>query len=302
MSRVSHLLTLVAMAATAAALAVWVPLWWLGVLVAVVIDGAWWTAAQYERRMKEAGADATAVTALTWVIASLSAGLLAVHALTESSVAWGAVAVLPLVSRTLAWVHALWEDTELTTGALAEIRRHRQTQRDAVAIDRARLRAEAATERARLAEVSTAAETLATERAAALDRMERARELTAGSRALSAVPTGWHMPVLGPSVPVSAPAPAVADSTAPALTAPDTHDREDAHVSAMTAQVTPAGRLDAEAARRAIEEAWTAGLTVREAAVHATRSASYVGTVYAQLAKARGAQPSKGQTRIHDAS
>jgi hypothetical protein len=61
---------------------------------------------------------------------------------------------------------------------------------------------------------------------------------------------------------------------------------------------TATGRLDAPAARAAIEAAWEAGLTIREAATRATRSASYVGGVYAQLAKARGAQPSKGQMRI----
>lgn len=198
MTRIAHALTLAAMGATAAALASWVPVWWLGVLVALVIDGAWWTAAQYERRMVDAGADARPVTRLTWGIAGLSTVLLVVHAVETASIAWAAVAVLPLVSRALTWVHSLWEGTELTPGALSEIREHRQRQRDAVAVDRARLRSETATECARLAEVSTAAESLASERAAALDRMERAREMTAGSRSLAAVPTGWTLPTLGP--------------------------------------------------------------------------------------------------------
>lgn len=61
---------------------------------------------------------------------------------------------------------------------------------------------------------------------------------------------------------------------------------------------TTGGRLDAKAAREAIEAAWEEGLTIREAAAKATRSASYVGGIYAQLGKARGAQPSKGQMRI----
>ncbi|MGO4417245.1 hypothetical protein AB4Z54_00315 [Streptomyces sp. MCAF7] len=62
----------------------------------------------------------------------------------------------------------------------------------------------------------------------------------------------------------------------------------------------PDDRLDAKAARAEIEQAWTEGLTVREAAVRATRAPSYVGTVYAQLTKARGAQPLRGQTAIED--
>lgn len=60
---------------------------------------------------------------------------------------------------------------------------------------------------------------------------------------------------------------------------------------------TPGDRLDAKAARAAIEAAWEAGDTIREAAAKATRAPSYVGTVYAQLTKARGPQPSKGQTQ-----
>ncbi|MFJ2568625.1 DUF2637 domain-containing protein [Streptomyces sp. NPDC087568] len=127
------------------------------------------------------------------------------------------------------------------------------------------------------------------------------------------------------TAPVSTPAPAEADTvdTAPApvpATEADTvYDQAaDPVVSTMTPQVaTPAapapveasteadtagGRLDATAARQAIEAAWEAGLTIREAAVQATRSASYVGGVYAQLAKARGPQPSKGQTTIEEAA
>lgn len=116
---------------------------------------------------------------------------------------------------------------------------------------------------------------------------------------------------------VSTPDPAEADTTpaAPALQADTVYDQEaDPGVSTMTPQhTTPAelrtvpapaeadtatGRLDAKAARKAIEAAWDAGLTIREAAAKATRSTSYVGGVYAQLTKARGPQPSKGQTTI----
>jgi hypothetical protein len=109
------------------------------------------------------------------------------------------------------------------------------------------------------------------------------------------------------------PAPAVVDTTAPAPAAEVYAQEHDRPVSTMTAQATaletpaaPAApaeadtpeRLDAEAAKRAIEQAWAAGLSVREAAVRATRSASYVGGVYARLTRERGTQPMRGQTTI----
>lgn len=120
------------------------------------------------------------------------------------------------------------------------------------------------------------------------------------------------------TAPVSTPAPAEADTpeTAEPSTPPgEVYDQEATPaVSTQTQQVaqpaplraveapaeadTPTGRLDAQAARAAIEAAWEGGLTIREAAAKATRSPSYVGGVYAQLAKARGPQPIKGQTRI----
>jgi hypothetical protein len=125
-----------------------------------------------------------------------------------------------------------------------------------------------------------------------------------------------------PDTVVSTPQKAGADASPPAAPAPvlvqqaDTvYDHaSDPAVSTMTPQVaavaTPApvkpstkadstgDRLSADAAKAAIEAAWEAGLTVREAAVKATRATSYVGTVYARLTKARGPQPSKGQTTI----
>lgn len=114
--------------------------------------------------------------------------------------------------------------------------------------------------------------------------------------------------------PVSTPAPAEVD-TAPETEVPEVYDQEtDPAVSTMTPQVDepaalrpvpaptevdiPGTRLDAKEARAAIEAAWEAGDTIREAAAKATRAPSYVGTVYAQLTKARGPQPIKGQTEI----
>lgn len=109
---------------------------------------------------------------------------------------------------------------------------------------------------------------------------------------------------------VSTPA-AVEVDTVPAAEVPEVYDQDaDTVVSTGTPQVTdpaplrsvpaPAegDRLGAAAARKAIEDAWEAGLTVREAAAMATRATSYVGRIYTQLNAARGPQPSKGQIRI----
>jgi len=123
------------------------------------------------------------------------------------------------------------------------------------------------------------------------------------------------------TAPVSTPAPAEADrvdTTPEPVVVQEADTVYDPAVSTMTSQVeqpaplrsvpapaeadteadTPGDRLDAKAARAVIEAAWEAGDTIREAAAKATRSASYVGGVYAQLRKARGDQPIKGQTAI----
>jgi hypothetical protein len=98
-------------------------------------------------------------------------------------------------------------------------------------------------------------------------------------------------------------APAGADASPMSTQSP-----QEAEPAPLRALPAPAGadtageRLDAKAARQAIEDAWTAGLTIREAATRATRSTSYVQGVYAQLTKARGDQPSKGQTTIEVAA
>lgn len=81
------------------------------------------------------------------------------------------------------------------------------------------------------------------------------------------------------------------------------YERTVADMDASTEEAsTPSERLDADAAKAAIEAAWQEGLTVREAAVRATRSPAYVGSVYARLTKERGVQPMKGQTAIDPAA
>lgn len=64
----------------------------------------------------------------------------------------------------------------------------------------------------------------------------------------------------------------------------------------------PAVRLDAEQARVAIEEGWRAGLTIRDCATKATRSASFVHRVYQELEAQFGPQPSAGQLALAGAS
>jgi hypothetical protein len=97
-----------------------------------------------------------------------------------------------------------------------------------------------------------------------------------------------------PAPAVSTMTPQVAERT-PIRAVPDP---EPVSTPAAEEASTPGTRLDAAAAKAAIESAWEAGLTVREAATRATRATSYVGTVYARLARERGPQPVKGQTRI----
>lgn len=117
------------------------------------------------------------------------------------------------------------------------------------------------------------------------------------------------------TAPVSTPEPPQVD-TAPQTAAEEVYDQTaDPAVSTETPQVeapkrlrsvepvaevdeAPSERLSTEDAKAAIEDAWTAGLTIREAATRATRSTSYVGKEYARLTRERGIQPSKGQTRI----
>ena len=121
------------------------------------------------------------------------------------------------------------------------------------------------------------------------------------------------------TAPVSTPAPVEVDS-APQATAGEVYDQTtDPAVSTKTPQVevpkrlrpvepvaevdeAPSERLSTADAKQAIEDAWTAGLTIREAATRATRASSYVGQVYARLTRERGIQPSKGQTTIEVAA
>lgn len=62
--------------------------------------------------------------------------------------------------------------------------------------------------------------------------------------------------------------------------------------------VPPRPRLDTEAAREAIEQAWRDGLSIREAARVSTRASSQVQRVYSRLDADHGPVPIQGQTAI----
>jgi hypothetical protein len=57
-------------------------------------------------------------------------------------------------------------------------------------------------------------------------------------------------------------------------------------------------RLDADAARAAIEHGWTTNASVRETAVASTRSPSYVQKVFTELESDRGPRPAAGQLAL----
>lgn len=279
MRGIAHLITLAAMAATGAALATWVPVWWIGVLVALVLDGAWWTAARYEARIRDTGADAGLVTRLTWAMAGVSAALLITHAVAEWSIAWGAVALLPLISRTLAWVDALWEATAVSPDALRQIRAARQSARDEAAVARARLSAQAATERTRLEAVTAAGASVARVQAemaqtlaGAWEALEVVRSGERTREALTCVTSGvtpasqgashpasrgavgqWELPVWGEYTPL----PAIAQGEEEALS----DDRLDDLVRQVRESETPP--LSYREAARRIREAGHSASEVR---------------------------------------
>ena len=216
MSRIVKAITVAAMVGTIAAMVSWaLPHGWTALLaavvVALVVDGVWIAASRMEDARRRAALDTGKPAGVAWGIAALSSAVLAVHALTTGHVVWGAVALLPLLSRVLTWLHSAMEATSLTPAAAREIDRIRQDSRDGDAIARARLRAAAEAERVRLAEVGRATTDLARERAAAMDRHHRAGELTHGSRSLHGLPSGWEVPALAaaqtPAGPVLDPAP-----------------------------------------------------------------------------------------------
>ncbi|MFF5639812.1 protein spdB [Streptomyces sp. NPDC012825] len=189
--------------------------WTVALVVGLGLDGGWLATVAYERRLAAQGDHNNAVTGVGWGFGLVATGVLVAHALGEASPgAWLAVSWLPLAAKGLWLVHGLWERTALTPRALDEIRDIQQSARDTAAVDRARLRAQAATEETRLVAVTRAgarvarvqAET-AGDLAGAWSVLEAARQGDGTARALTCV-TGpvtpesrpsWALPVWSPA-------------------------------------------------------------------------------------------------------
>ncbi|GAA3269045.1 protein spdB [Streptomyces labedae] len=217
-------MTAVSMVLTLAVVVMWlgtaVP-WPVALVVGLGIDGGWLATLAYERRLAAQGDHNRAVTAVGWSFGLLAAGVLIAHALTaeESAGAWLAVAWLPIAAKALWLVHSLWERTALTPVALDAIRGIQQEARDEAAVARARLRAEAATEEARLTAVTEAGARVARVQAktaqtlaGAWSTLETARAGEETGRALTSVTARvtpgvtprWELPVWGPTEPLAA--------------------------------------------------------------------------------------------------
>jgi hypothetical protein len=225
-------MTVVSMVLTLAVVVMWLgesmP-WFVALVVGLGIDGGWLATLAYDRRLAAQGDHSTPIAVVGWGFGVLATGVLVAHAVGEDSPGpWLAVAWLPLAAKALWLVHALWERTALTPAALDTIRKVQQDARDAAAVARAQLRAEAGTETTRLEAVTEAGARVARVQARTADRLagawstlEAARQGDGTARALTCVTERvtpgvtprWDLPVWGPSeaVPALEAAPALSD-------------------------------------------------------------------------------------------
>jgi hypothetical protein len=199
-------MTAVSMVLTLAVVVMWLGTampWPVALVVGLGIDGGWLATLAYERRLAAQGDHNRAVTAVGWGFGLLATGVLVVHALTaeDSAGAWLAVSWLPVAAKALWLVHGLWEQTALTPTALESIRAIQQQARDAAALDRARLRAEAGTEQTRLTAVTAAGARVARVQAStakklagAWSTLESTHQGEGTARALAGTSTGWALP------------------------------------------------------------------------------------------------------------
>ncbi|MFJ7250901.1 protein spdB [Kitasatospora sp. NPDC098652] len=230
-----------------------VALWLQGVMplaLALVIglgyDGAWLAALAYERRLAGQGDHNGTVTALGWVFGALTTGMLVVHALTSPHTAgWLAVAWLPLAAKTLWWLHSIWESTEISPKARAEIRRVLQDSRDTAAISRAVLSAQTHGERIRMDALSRTGAALAGAQAKTARALAEAwaeleevsgedDESSALQRIVAPASPAWELPVW---TPLSALRPTAA------LPGGDAADIRPEPVKAQASAVQPTGAL-----------------------------------------------------------
>lgn len=181
--QIATVLPAVAMTAVSMVLTVVVIVMWLGqampwavaLVVGLGLDGGWLATLAYERRLAAQGDHNNVVTGVGWGFGLVATGVLVAHALGEESAgAWLAVAWLPVAAKALWLVHGLWERTALTPTALDSIREIQQDARDAAAVARAQLRAEAGTEETRLDAVTAAGARVAQSQSRAARRLSGA--------------------------------------------------------------------------------------------------------------------------------
>lgn len=247
------LMTVVSMVLTLAVVLMWLggsmP-WYVALVVGMGIDGGWLATLSYDRRLAAQGDHSTPVTVIGWAFGLLASGVLVAHALQDDHPGpWLAVAWLPIAAKALWIVHGLWERTALTPTALNDIREIQQEARDEAAVERARVRAQAATEETRLLAVTEAGARVARTQARtagtladAWSTLRQAHEAEETHSAMTSVTRPvtpgsqprWELPVWGPSTPV----PAIEAGTpaeAPALSDPEL----DAIVSALRSSRVP---------------------------------------------------------------
>lgn len=220
-------MTAVSMVLTLAVVLMWLgghmP-WYVALVVGVGLDGGWLATLAYERRLAAQGDRSLPVTVTGWAFGAAATTVLVLHAVGEPSPGpWLAVSWLPLAAKLLWLVHGLWEETALTPKALDAIHDIRQEARDAAAVARARLRAEATTEETRVHAVTRAGADVARATAQAAERLssgwgqlEATHQGSGHARALTCVTERvtppsqeasqprWELPVWGPTVPVPA--------------------------------------------------------------------------------------------------
>ncbi|MFI2913984.1 protein spdB, partial [Streptomyces sp. PDY-4] len=172
-------MTAVSMVLTLAVVVMWLGEsmhWGVALVVGLGMDGGWLATLAYERRLAAQGDHNRAVTAVGWAFGALATGVLVAHALGEgeSAGAWLAVAWLPIAAKALWLVHGLWERTALTPDAIEQIQEIQQESRDAAAVARARLRAQAGAEETRLEAVTEAGARVARVQARTAERLSGA--------------------------------------------------------------------------------------------------------------------------------
>jgi hypothetical protein len=192
---------------------------WLGqvmpVFLAVVIglgfDGAWLSSLAYGRRLAAQGDHDRRVTVLGWVFGLLATGVMVAHALTTSApAAWLAVSWLPVAAKALWWLHGLWEATEISPRAKAEISRTLQTARDQAALARAGLTARARVEQVRMESLANTGVTVARVQGRSADRLagawaalaqvrEEEDQAAALTRVLAPATPQWELPLWDPA-------------------------------------------------------------------------------------------------------